>query len=358
MKKLFWTSLVILIAQLSLGQRSSQSEISNFIGKLYVDGKIHGGVLVAEGETIVCQEGWGIASKADNTVLTGKEMFSINSMGKMFSAILVLQLVDEGVISLDNTLDSLYKDFEHPRASEISLHDLLSHRSGLRDYFLLQLSGKIGFDISKDEMLAEIAGLDLKFDPGTKFNYSNTGYILLSLIVEKYRGKPFYEVMEERVFDVLDMQNTFPRYELDPDQVGDYFRSDGSIADLGGDDFGGDGGEISTLEDMHKFMLALGSEKLLSEQTWTLAFTPHSFPSEVPEDAWPPPHQNPYGYGFGIMELPYDDDTTAKAVCHGGAGMGTSFAIRYVDSERIIVNWNNMFKDPILMDLINFLAAD
>ena len=358
MKNHICSIFLVIIAQICTGQEINNSKLSKFIGKLYVEGKLHGGVLIANGDEIIYKDAWGIAKKANNTALNGNELFSINSMGKMFTSILVLQLVDDGIISLEDTLYSLYKDFEHPRASEISIHDLLSHRSGLRDYFLLQLSGKMPFDISKNEMLAKVSEMDLKFEPGTKFNYSNTGYILLSLIVEKYRGKAFYSVMKEKIFDILEMENTFPKYELEPGKISDYFKNDGSIDKLVGDDFGGDGGEISSLEDMHKFMSALGSEKLLSEQMWTLAFTPHSFPSEVPEDAWPPPHQDPYGYGFSILELPYSDNSNAKAVAHGGAGMGTSFAIRYLDSNRIIINWNNVFKDPILVDLINFLASN
>ncbi|MCH2214907.1 MAG: beta-lactamase family protein [Flavobacteriales bacterium] len=349
--------LLTLIAQLTFGQESTNNALSNFIGKLYVQGQLHGGVLVADGQEVVYKEGWGIAKKATHTALDGTESFYINSMGKMFTAILTLQLVDEGIISLEDNLEALLEDFNHPQASQVTLHDLLAHRSGLRDYFLLQLSGEMSFEISKSEMLVEVSKMDLKFEPGNKFNYSNTGYILLSLIVEKYRQKPFYEVMNERIFKVLAMENTYPKYDMDPSQMPDYFSSDGSVDQIGGDDFGGDGGEISTLEDMHKFMAALGSEELLSEKMWTLAFTPHSFPSEVPEDAWPPPHQDPYGYGFSIMELPYTDNTTARAVAHGGAGVGTSFAVRYLESQRIIINWNNMFKNPILVDLIEFLAT-
>lgn len=357
MKNQIWPILLLLIAHTSFGQKSNNPDLSNFIGKLYVEGKIHGGVLVAAGDEIIYKDAWGIAKKSTNTSLDGNELFSINSIGKMFTSILTLQLVDEGIISLDDNLNTLFKDFDHPRALDITLHDLLSHRSGLRDYFLLQLSGKMPFDISKNEMLTEVAKMDLKFEPGTKFNYSNTGYILLSLIIEKYRGKQFYAVMKERIFDVLEMNNTIPKYDLKSREMPDYFQSDGTISKLEGDDFGGDGGEISSLEDIHKFMSALGSNELLSEQMWTLAFKPHSLPSEVPEDAWPPPHQNPYGYGFSILELPLSENITAKAVAHGGAGMGTSFAIRYLESKRIIINWNNIFKDPILVELIDFLAS-
>lgn len=358
MKKYLGLILLIIGAPFTFAQDANSPSLSKYIGKLYVEGKIHGGVLVAHGEEIMYKGAWGIANKATNTALNGNELFSINSMGKMFTSILTLQLVDEGIIALDDNLTTLLEEFEHPKASQITLHDLLAHRSGLRDYFLLQLSGKMSFAVSKAEMLAKVSKMDLKFEPGSKFNYSNTGYILLSLIVEKYRMKSFYQVMDERIFNVLAMHNTFPKLDIEPNKMPNYFTSNGGIEQLVSDDFGGDGGEISTLEDMHKFMAALGSEELLSKNMWALAFTPHSFPSEVPEDAWPPPHQDPYGYGFTILKLPYTKNTSAKAVAHGGAGMGTSFAVRFVEGDRIIINWNNMFKDPILIDLINFLASN
>lgn len=152
--------LLLLIIQVTLAQEAKNQDLSNFVGKLYVDGKIHGGVILANGEEIIYKDGWGVARKASNSALDGSEMFSINSKGKMFTSVLTLQLVDEGIISLDDKLDALYEDFHHPRASEISLHDLLAHRSGIQDYFLLRLSGKLPFDLSKNEMLSEVEKID------------------------------------------------------------------------------------------------------------------------------------------------------------------------------------------------------
>jgi CubicO group peptidase (beta-lactamase class C family) len=212
--------------------------------------------------------------------------------------------------------------------------------------------------LTKEEMLSQISKRELKFDPGTKFNYSNTGYVLLGSIIEKYRKKPYGEVLKERIFDPLGMKNTVFVYAYDLNKLPQYFLQDGTIMTQAYDIYGGDGAELSTLEDMYKFMLALGSEKLLSKEMWELAFTPHSLPSEVPSDAWPPPHQNPYGYGFSLMELPFNGNTTAKAVGHGGAGMGSNIAVRYLDSKRIIINWNNIFKNPDLQDIFNYLAGN
>ena len=100
MNKYKWLILFVLVTQITMGQESNHKALSNFVGKLYVEGKIHGGVLVANGEEIIYKDAWGIAKKATNTALDGSELFSINSMGKMFTSILTLQLVDEGIISL------------------------------------------------------------------------------------------------------------------------------------------------------------------------------------------------------------------------------------------------------------------
>ena len=366
MKKLniiFLNVLLLFVTSTALlGQQTAKTEsLSTLIGKLYVNGTLHGGVLVAEGENVLYRDAWGIADKTKRTALTGDEQFTINSMGKMFTAILILQLVEEGKLSLNDKLSDMLPEFEHTKAPEITLHDLLAHRSGLRDYFLLQMTGELPLDLPRKEMYVEIGKRDVKFEPGTKFNYSNSGYILLGAIIEKKRKKTLNEVMHEEIFTPLDMKNTVLAFKFDLSKLPQYFFQDGTTLNESterGVIYGGDGAEISTLDDMYKFMMALGSENLLSKEMWDLAFTPHSWPSEVPEDAWPPPHQDPYGYGFSIMELPFDGEQTATAVGHGGAGLGSNFALRFLESKRIIVNWNNIYKNPILFDVINYLAEN
>ncbi|NVN18553.1 serine hydrolase [Muricauda sp. HICW] len=356
---ILFLNFAIICIQYSIGQQKDKVEgLSNLIGKLYVNGTLHGGVLVAEGQDILYRDAWGLANIDQHTALTVDEKFTINSMGKMFTSILILQLVEEGKLDFEDKLSDMLPEFQHKRVKDITLHHLLAHRSGIRDYGLLQMAGQLPYNLTRDQMLAEIGKMDLKFEPGSKFNYSNSGYMLLGAIIENNRGKSLQEVMQERIFEPLGMRNTSMIYTYDLDELPQYFLQDGTIYQE--DDvviYGGDGAEVSTMDDMYTFMMALGSDTLLSKAMWELAFTPHSFPNEVPEDAWPPPHQDPYGYGFSIMELPFDGETTARAVGHGGAGLGSNYALRFLDSKRIIVNWNNIFKNPILFDVITYLAT-
>lgn len=290
-------------------------------------------------------------------MLRPEDRFSINSLGKMFTAILIMQLVEEGRLALNDPLTRHLPDFVHPRAGEVTIHMLLSHRSGLPDYFINQLRGVIPMELELPTILETVAGMELDFEPGTMFHYSNTGYVLLGMIVERKNKMPFAQVLEERLFEPLGMDATAHDLDLIGDRVPDYYMQDGRVVESREGIFVGDGGQTSSLRDLHRFMLALGSDRLLDEKSWDLVFTPHSLPSEVPEGAWPPAHQDPYGYGFTLPQLPYSVESTALAAGHGGAGLGSNYAVRFLDSDRIVIIWNNMAKVPRRMEIFEYLAG-
>jgi CubicO group peptidase (beta-lactamase class C family) len=236
-------------------------------------------------------------------------------------------------------------------------HDLLAHRSGLADYGLKQMRGELPRGADAAAILEMAAGTALDFEPGTMFHYSNTGYLLLGMIIEDLHGRSYSDVVGERIFQPLGMTETVH----DPGdlraRIANYYTAAGDV--IVGDTLrrprAGDGG-ISSLGDLHQFMRALGSERLLSRKSWDLLFTPHSLPSEVPENAWPPPHQFPYGYGFSLAQLPVAGDSTALAIAAGGAGLGSNYVARFVDSGCIVIIWNNIFKRPLLMEVFEYLA--
>lgn len=338
-------------------ETNTDPELQRLIRRFYVQGDFHGGILIAEGEKVILQEAWGIADHDKGQVLSPEHRFNINSMGKMFTAILVMQLVEQGRLELDDPLSRHLPQFDHPRSEDMSIHMLLCHRSGIPDYFIKQLRGEIPMEAELPSILRTVAGMELDFEPGSMFHYSNTGYVLLGMIMEHKYGKPFAEVLDEQLFGPLGMEDTAHDLNVFGDRVPKYYTQDGRVRDSPDPLFGGDGGETSSLQDMHRFMLALGSERLLSEESWERIFTPHSLPSEVPEDAWPPPHQDPYGYGFSLPQLPYSEGSTALAAGHGGAGLGSNYAVRFLDSDRIVIVWNNIFKTPSLLEVYEHLAG-
>lgn len=326
---MYKSALVILIHIVLIQNLCAQSssaryqEIDRIVTKLYDEGKMHGGILIAEGDSIIFQNAFGMADRTLEVPNTTKTRFTINSMEKMFVAILILQLVEDDSISLHDPISKHLPWFSHTRSDEITIHQFLSHRSGLKDYFPEQINGNLNTFIPQREVLDKMAQRELDFEPGNGFNYSNTGYLLLGEVIMKYRKADYYEVLRERIF------------------VHDNYK--------------GDGGSKSTLHDLHKFMLAVGTDKLLHKESWDLMFQKYSLPKEATVVFGA--HFDPYGYGCSILDLPYKDDQTAKAIGHGGAGYGSSnFMLKFIDSNRIIINWNNEFLPPKLNELYEALA--
>jgi len=331
--------------------------LQQLVTRLYAEGKLHGGIHIAEGNEVLLSQAWGLADDVNQQVLTPEHTFGINSLGKMFTSILIMQMVEEGLIALDDPLSKHYPAFGHPRAGDITIHQLLSHRSGLPDYAMAQIRGIMPSKLRGIERLNAVATMNLDFEPDTRFNYSNTGFYLLGLIIERYRNDTYGNQLRKRLFEPLDMQHTAHDPKEAKTTIPVYFQGDGSaVREVTGSNLEpGDGG-VSTLQDLHKFLAALGSENLLNADSWNLMFTRHSLPSESIKGAWPPPHQDPYGYGFSIMDLRYSGDRTAKAVGHGGAGLGSNYVVRYLDSPRIVIVWNNIFKNPVLPEVFEYIA--
>ena len=358
MKLLLQIVVLIFVFQSAAAQLTTTNfqEIDKIAQRLYAEGKIHGGILIAEGENVIYQNAFGMADRNLEIPNTVKTRFTINSMGKMFTAILVLQLVEDDSISLDDPISMHLPWFKHPRATDISIHHLLSHRSGLRDYFFEQLEGKLDFPISQREILSQMAQHKLQFEPGEAFDYCNTGYLLLGEIVMKYRNDDFQKILRERIFEKLGMNNTYLSSSVYGPGSPVYYLQDGSAATpYPYSNYSGDGGSNSTLQDLHKFMLAIGSMELLTQESWKLMFREHSLPAEATRPFGA--HFRPYGYGCSVMNLPYKGGNSALAIGHGGAGSGSSnYMLKFIDSNRIIIHWNNEFLHPLPPELLAEIA--
>ncbi|WP_073571974.1 serine hydrolase domain-containing protein [Algoriphagus zhangzhouensis] len=358
MMKILQLLLFCIVFQSASAQlnKSQFSEIDKIVKKLYSEGKLHGGILIAEGENIIYENAFGMADRNLEIPNSTKTRFIINSMGKMFTAILTLQLVEDDSIKLDDPISKHLPWFKHPKANEITVHQLLSHRSGLKGYFDEQIEGRLPFFISQREVLDKMAQLDLNFEPGKGYDYSNTGYLLLGEIIMKYRNADYYDVQRTRIFEPLGMTNTYNSTSIYGPGAPVYYLSDGNPATpFPHSNYRGDGGSKSTLKDLHKFMLAIGSDKLLKTESWDLMFTEYSFPDEATRPFGA--HFFPYGYGCGFFELPYNNEEKAIAIGHAGAGYGSSdLMIKFKDKDRIIILWNNEYLNPMPMELFEELS--
>ncbi|WP_146260432.1 serine hydrolase domain-containing protein [Algoriphagus chordae] len=346
-------NITIVYAQL---ESSDSLKIDSIINKLYNEGKIHGGILVAEGEKVIYQNAFGKADRTLDLPNTVKTRFVINSMGKMFTAVLTLQLVEDGLITLSDPISKHLPWFTHPRANDITIHHLLSHRSGLKGYFDEQIKEDLEFFLPQREVLDKMAMLELNFEPGTGFDYTNTGYLLLGEVIMKYREADYYTVENQRIFLPLGMNSTYNSTSIYGPGSSVYYLQNGSPATpFPHGNYRGDGGEKSTLQDLHKFMVALGNDKLLKPESWNLMFQKHSYPKEASRPFGA--HFEPYGYGCSVMDLPFKGENKALAIGHGGAGYGSSnYMLKFIESNRIIIHWNNEFLTPLPPELLEELA--
>ena len=358
MKPLLQMIVLIFVFQNAVAQltQSNYQELENISQRLYAEGKIHGGILIAEGENVIYQNAFGMADRNLYIPNTIKTRFVINSMGKMFTAILTLQLVEDDSIALEDPISKHLPWFKHSRADDITIHHLLSHRSGIKGYFDEQIKGNLEVFIPQREVLDRMAQLELNFEPGQGFDYSNTGYLLLGEIIMKYRNADYYDVQKNRIFIPLGMTSSYNSTSIYGPGSPVYYLQNGSHATpFPHSNYRGDGGTKSTLQDLHLFMIAVGSDKLLKKESWDLMFKKHSLPEEATRPFGA--HFEPYGYGCSVMNLPYEGENHALAIGHGGAGYGSSnYMLKFIDSDRIIILWNNEFLNPLPGDLLEEIA--
>jgi CubicO group peptidase (beta-lactamase class C family) len=165
------------------------------------DRLFNGAVVVGKGDSVVFSGTRGDAVMEWDVPNTLDTRFHIGSVTKQFTAALVLSLVEDGQVALDSTVATYLPDYPGPGADRITIHHLLSHRSGLPSYtsFPDYQPRIMRLTWEPDSLLATVAERDLDFEPGSQFTYSNSGYFLLGRIVEAVTGQAYDEALQERV---------------------------------------------------------------------------------------------------------------------------------------------------------------
>ncbi len=161
----------------------------------------------------VLVKGYGKQSIESGEPVQADTLFAIGSVSKQFTCAVILLLAEDGRLSLFDPVGTYYPNLT--RALDITLLDLMHHVSGYPDYYPLDfVDRRMKRPKAPDDLLQEYAGGKLDFEPGTKYSYSNTGYILLARVAEKVSGKSFGQLLAERIFQPLGMYHTV--YEANP----------------------------------------------------------------------------------------------------------------------------------------------
>jgi CubicO group peptidase (beta-lactamase class C family) len=320
--------------------------------------KFNGNVLVAERGEIIFQKSFGLADFDSNRELNDSSVFELASVSKQFTAMGILLLEQKGLLSLQ---DSLRKFFPELPYSGITIHHMLTHISGLPDY--MDVMGekwdraRIASNADMVAMLAQEKP-DVHFKPGTKWEYSNTAYALLAVIIEKVSGQTFKAYMQENIFDPLKMADTrvyntrrsgerIENYAYGYvwlDSLNKHVLPD-SIPDLDFvrylDGIQGDGIVNSTTSDLLKWDRALAKKERLPAAAIDKLLSRHSLVDTT---------SNVY-YGYGVM---LEDSEYGTQVAHGGGWPGyATYLTRYADRDiTIIVLSNNNAASPRISNAI------
>jgi len=258
----------------------------------------NGSALVAEDGKVIYKNGFGLANMEWNIPNTADTKFRVGSVTKQFTAMLIMQLVEEGKLKLDVPVTTYIPDYPKDKGDKITIHHLLTHTSGIPNYTGLSTFGDIMRDpITPEELVKSFLDLPLEFEPGEQFSYSNSGYILLGYIIEKVTGKSYEDNLKERIFEPLGMKNSgydhneeiISKRASGYDKAGpDYFNTryiDMSVPYSAGAIY-------STVEDLYLWDQALYTEKLLSQKYMDKIFTPYVKPQFA----------DFYGYGWGLSK--------------------------------------------------------
>ena len=283
-------------------------------------------IAVIHNGRLVKAQGYGLADVELNVPVTKETVFEIGSVTKQFTASAVMILAQEGRINLDDRISKYLPPI--PQAwNEITVRQLLTHTSGIRNY-----TGLSGFELSKhlkkEEFIKTIAEYPLDFPPGERWSYSNTGYSLLGMIIEKASGQSYWDFMRARIFRPLGMNSTTDRNPkaIIRNRASGYEWVGGALEHRDTDftDLTSAGAIVSTVLDLAKWDAALNSGTLLRRISQ--------------DEMWTPVRLNkgdtyPYGLGWNIESL-----LGHRVIRHGGltAGFSATFT-RYVDDHLTII---------------------
>jgi D-alanyl-D-alanine carboxypeptidase len=270
--------LVITLLTLALfsavhAQTLDKAKLDQFFDRLAEKKKAMGSLVIAKDGKVVYSRAIGYAQvdATTNKPLTAASRFRIASITKTYTAVMILQLVEEGKLKLTDTLDKFFP--EVPNAQKITILQILSHRSGIPNVRRDQITWKPGEAVTRDQMLALIVKGTPEFEPDTKSSYSNSGYYLLNLIVEKLTGKPYEQALEQRINSRIGLADTYlatGRIDVNKGEALTY-DNNGSGWELwkqGFETHPSIGFQlISTPGDMAKFMQALFDLKLISQES-------------------------------------------------------------------------------------------
>ncbi|MDB4904430.1 MAG: class beta-lactamase-related serine hydrolase [Mucilaginibacter sp.] len=290
MKNLSKSTLVFFFSLLSFSSiAQSKNDTSALFKKLdeYIISatnaeKFNGSVLIAKKGEIILQKGYGWKNFSDHTLNSPNTISQIGSLTKSFTAMVILKLQEEGKLSVN---DRLYKYLpEQKDADKITIQNMLDHTSGIDNYTDIigpEDSAIFSHPVSKQRILDVFEKKHLAFKPGSKYEYCNSDYFLLGMIIEKLTGKSYEQAVRQLIFEPLKMNHSgFDFINLKDSSKAEFYVTIGSNKYIKAPKVDSTvtyaaGAIYSTTGDLYKWAKAIAENQILSDSSWKQAFTPH-----------------------------------------------------------------------------------
>ena len=276
-EKLFAVLLTLGLFTAGHAQTLDKAKLDQFFDRLAEKNKAMGSLTIAKNGKVLYTRaiGYSQINGTEKKPLTAANRFRIGSITKMFTAAMILQLAEEGKLKLTDTLDKYFPQI--PNANKITMAHILAHRSGIHDSIidrnLRPPSMTKTSPITKDEMLALIAKGTPDFEPDSKHSYSNSGYLLLGLILEKLTGKPYGEALKQRIVSKIGLKDTYTatgNIDVSKNEALTYMNLGGDwkqVPETHPSNLFSAGAIVSTPNDLAKFIQAWFDLKLISQES-------------------------------------------------------------------------------------------
>ena len=335
MNRLFICIAVCFAAlSISSGQSKQEKQLTKVLDDLlsaqFKPGAPGRAVLIAKKGEVVYQKGFGYADLELNVPVRPEMIFRIGSVTKQFTAVAILQLVEQGKISVKDSIQKFIPDFPS-KGQTITIENLLTHTSGITEYTQLNIPDPFirRKDLTPDEIIRYFKDLPLEFRPGSKFKYSNTGYFLLGVVIERVTKKSYKDYMQQNIIIPLGLTHTYydDASQVIPNRAKGY--------KMGGNTFENAeyesatisfaaGALISNNADLYKWNRALHSHSVVRKETLETALTPFKLTDGT---------ESPYGFGWFIIDM-----DGSQSVQHGGSINGFKSNEIYFPAEDVFVS--------------------
>jgi len=326
MRKILFSLIIVVLSVQSFAQ-SIEQKIDELLTAYSNQNKLNGVILVAQKGKVIYQKGFGYRNAEEKIPNDVNSIFQIGSITKQITSAVIMQLQQEGKLSVHDKLSKYFSGFVN--GDKITIENMLTHTSGIYNYTndTAIMKNDVTKHYSQEQMLTLFKSYPPDFEPGTKWNYSNSAYSILGYIIEKVEKKPYEKVVRERIFQPLGMSNSgFDFTDLsNPNKTKGYFSLnpkpmpapivDSTIAYAAG-------AVYTTVGDLYKWERSISTNKILKPESWKAVFTPY---------------KNKYGYGWSIDSL-----YGKLIIAHSGGIHGyASYILRFPQDEAAVIVFDN-----------------